>query len=342
MTPPFTVTPEILSTVVRVTQKTTTLTGEKERNLHLRKQGRLKAVQSSLAIERNSLTLEQVTAVVDGQRILGSPREIHEVQRAFQAYEQAFDKNPFSISDFLEMHGLMMAGLVEPAGAFRAGDVGIYNETGQLMHVGARPQFVPALVKELFDWARETDYPTLIVSAVVQFELEVIHPFSDGNGRMGRLWQNVILAKWEPIFEWLPIETIIHARQAEYYEVLGQCDAANDSTAFITFMLTSIEQALDEFEETATETCAVQKLPLQVVRQLTDREQVFVNAIADAWDSEQGGIGLGMAVSMSGLPAGTARRYLLKLVDLGVLGTTGGNRNRRYYLLDKKETKPDR
>ncbi len=240
MKPPFSITNKMLNQIVEISQIVGRLEVEYERQLHLRKDNRIRSIQSSLAIENNSLSVQQVTDIVNGKRVLGKPKEIQEVKNAYDAYEQILQFDPYSLDDFLTAHGLMTRGLVDNAGDWRIGDIGIYDSQGNLIHMGARPQFVPKLMADLFQWAKLDDTPSLIKGAVMHYEIEVIHPFSDGNGRMGRLWQTVLLSSQNPVFAWLPVETIVYEKQAEYYATLGKADQANDSTVFIEFMLDSI------------------------------------------------------------------------------------------------------
>ena len=191
----FQITEKMLGLVHNIAGLLTKYSIEK-RPLLLRKENRIRSIQSSLAIENNSLTLEQVTDIIEGRRVLGPPKDIHEVQNAYEAYERVFSMDPYSVEDFLEAHHLLTHGLVKHPGQFRLSDVGIYDASGRVVHVGARPQFVPSLVEELFSWAKNSDLLALVKSCLVHFELEIIHPFEDGNGRMGRLWQSLILSRW--------------------------------------------------------------------------------------------------------------------------------------------------
>lgn len=245
--PPFQITNTILNLTVQISHLLGTLQVEFERNLHLRKENRIRSIQSSLAIENNSLSIEQVTEIIAGKRVLGHPKEIQEVKNAYDAYDEIMTYNPYSITDFLKAHQLMTQNVVYESGCFRSKDVGIYTAQGELVHMGARPQFVEKLITDLLNWAKQDDTPALIKSAVVHYEIEMIHPFADGNGRMGRLWQNVILSHWNPIFAWIPIETIIYKYQSEYYRVLAEADSDNDSTVFIEFMLKIILETLNDY-----------------------------------------------------------------------------------------------
>ena len=194
MEPNFQITEKILRLVHNIAELLTKYSIER-RSLLLRKENRIRSIQSSLAIENNSLTLEQVTDIIEGRRVLGPPKDIHEVQNAYEAYERVFSMDPYRVEDFLEGHRLLTQDLVKYPGQFRLRDVGVYDASGRVVHIGARPQFVPSLVEELFSWAKNSDLLDLVKSCLVHFELEMIHPFEDGNGRMGRLWQSLILSR---------------------------------------------------------------------------------------------------------------------------------------------------
>lgn len=328
----FYVTNKMLNLIVEITQAATRLEIEQERSLYIRKENRIRSIHSSLAIEKNSLSFEQVTDIINGKRVLGAPKEIREVQNAFEAYELVFKMDPYSIDDFLRAHELMTRGLIQESGQFRSGDVGVYDSMGNVIHIGARPQFVYTLIQELFDWANTEDVPDLIKSCVVHFEIEMIHPFPDGNGRMGRLWQNLILSKWQKVFEWIPVETIVYENQQRYYEMLEMGDKANDSTPFIEFMLEVILETISEFGRGKVVDKVADILGEKMMDKLNDKEIEFFNSIYPYLEENQG-IANSKAAALSGRSTGTTRRYLLKLVDLGVLRTTGENKNRKYHLL---------
>ena len=236
MQPNFQITEKMLVLVHNIAELLTKYSIEK-RPLLPCKENRIRSIQSSLAIENNSLTLEQVTDIIEGRRVLGPPKDIHEVQNAYEAYERVFSMNPYSVENFLEAHRLLTNDLIKHPGQFRLSDVGVYDASGRVVHVGARPPFVPGLVEELFAWAKNSDLLDLVKSCLVHFELEIIHPFEDGNGRMGRLWQSLILSRWNPLFEWLPIESVIHAHQQGYYDALAISNKENDASVFVEFML---------------------------------------------------------------------------------------------------------
>ena len=211
----------------------------------LRRGHRLRTLHASLAIEQNTLTLEQVTAVLDGRIVLGTPREIQEVRNANAAYNAMEQWHPHRRDDLLAAHGLMMQALVDDAGRLRSGGVGIYRAEA-LVHMAPPPSRVPALVQDLLHWLERTEAHPLVASAAFHYEFEFIHPFSDGNGRMGRLWQTLILSRWQPMLAWLPVETVIKRRQDDYYAQLAESDQHGDCSGFIEFMLSAIADSLRE------------------------------------------------------------------------------------------------
>lgn len=325
MQPHYTITDRMLNLVQEISALTMELS-IKKRELHLRKENRVRSIHSSLAIENNSLTLEQVTDIIEGKRVLGPPKDIHEVQNAYEAYERVFTLNPYSVDDFLLAHGLLTQELVKHPGQFRLGDVGIYDSQGQVVHVGARPQFVPTLVADLFDWAKDSQVSAVLKSCIVHFELEIIHPFEDGNGRMGRLWQSLILSLWNPIFEWLPIESVIYEHQQGYYDALTISNTADDSTVFIEFMLEAILETLMSYKEQGDVGHGVSPSISLTVKEkaVFDQLVTYVQKNSVITNAEM--------QKLTGLSQASARRYLANFVKKGLLRTTGTTRNRQYYL----------
>lgn len=245
--PPYTITPAILSRVAETAGEVGRLgaLGGLPNVPKLRRDNRIRSIQASLAIENNTLTLDQVTAVLAGRRVLGPAREIQEVKNAFAAYEAMAGWNPASAKDLLAAHRLMLQGLGDDAGKFRTRAVGI-AQGKQLIHLAPPAGRVPGLMKDLLGWLKRTDAHPLIAGCVFHYELEFIHPFADGNGRLGRLWQTLILSRWNPLCAFLPVESVIRDQQANYYKVLGACDKAGNSTAFIEFLLAALLTALRE------------------------------------------------------------------------------------------------
>ena len=215
-------------------------------NPTLRRSNRIRTIHGSLAIEQNTLSLEQVTAVLNGKRVLAPPKDIAEVKNAYEIYERLDELDPYSVDDLLIAHGIMTRGLVEESGMFRTRPVGVVDSEGHVLHFGTLPQYVPDLVMELLEWAKTSEVHMLIRSCVFHYELELIHPFADGNGRVGRLWHTLLLSKWNPVFAWLPVESIIHDRQQEYYDAINASNDAGESTPFIGFMLSAIKASLIE------------------------------------------------------------------------------------------------
>lgn len=211
----------------------------------LRKQNRIRTIHSSLRIEGNTLTEEQVTALLDNKRVLGPKKDIQEVLNAIKVYDQLSIFDPYSRESFLSAHELLMGGLIEQPGRFRNQSVGIVHGK-EIAHVAPPAVNVPFLMKDLFGYLKDDEDLILIKSCVFHYEMEFIHPFLDGNGRMGRLWQTVILSKANLVFEYLPLETLIIQTQAEYYKALAISDKAGESTAFIEYMLKLIEDSLIE------------------------------------------------------------------------------------------------
>lgn len=249
--PPYTITNKIVDLIAGISELIghITVTSGLNNNPKLRRANRIKTIQASLAIENNTLTVEQITALLNGKRILGTPAEIKEVKNAYEVYEQLLTFNPYSVSDLLKAHGILMADLVKNAGHFRTGGVGVFKGR-QVVHMAPPAEFVPEHIGNLINWYQKSTAHPLIKSAVFHYEFEFIHPFADGNGRMGRLWHTLLLAEWKEILAWIPVETLVKERQEEYYDALGKADKEADSTVFVEFMLTALKDALKEIPPT--------------------------------------------------------------------------------------------
>lgn len=245
--PPFHLTDVMTSLVAEISEQLGRIAvlQEGKMNPHLRRENRIRTIHSSLAIEHNSLSLEQVTAILDGKRILGNPNEIKEVQNAYEAYELILELDPLSVEDLLKAHRLMMKGLVAENGQFRSGGVGVFD--GELLiHMAPPARFVPQHIENLIAWYQESALHPLIKSAIFHYEFEFIHPFADGNGRMGRMWHSLLLGQWKKLFFWLPIEELIRTRQKEYYEMLAKADQKADSACFVEWMLEIVKDSINE------------------------------------------------------------------------------------------------
>lgn len=247
MKPPYQITTLILSRIASISEKI----GEVKTAYllqvptELRKRNRIKTIQSSLEIEGNTLTIEQITAILDDKRVLAPEKDILEVKNAIEAYQQLELYKPYSLSSLCKAHKLLMSNLVSNAGKLRTTGVGIIKGS-EIAHVAPPAHLIKSQLQELLDYIKNNNDLLLIKSCVFHYEFEFIHPFTDGNGRMGRLWQTVILRQQYPVFEYLPIETLIKNQQADYYNILAKCDKQGESTLFIEFMLTIIDQALEE------------------------------------------------------------------------------------------------
>lgn len=251
MNPPFTITTTILNAVTDISL----FLGKYEGlqfpvpTVLLRRENKIRTIYSSLVIEGNALSKEQVTALLDGKPVVGRQKDIQEVQNAIKAYDMFSKYKPHSLTSFLAAHKIMLDNLVEDAGKLRTANVRIFNEN-HVAHVAPKYTLVPSLMDNLFLFLKKNaELNPLILSSIFHYEIEFIHPFRDGNGRMGRLWQSVMLAHWNPLFEFLPIEALIRQNQETYYKVLGSCDKSGESTLFIEFMLDIIRQTLSEFME---------------------------------------------------------------------------------------------
>lgn len=248
--PPFERTREIDDLAMEIAELVGMLhhTSELGTNPTLHRELRIRTIRSSLMIEGNTLTEDAVTAIMGGKRVLGPAKDILEVENAQRAYSLIGDLNPLSLNDLLRAHRVMMDGLVDHAGCFRTGDVGVFSGD-ELVHAGTPARYVPHVMSDLFAWLARTDLHPLISSCVFHYEFEFIHPFSDGNGRTGRLWHTLLLARWRPALAWLPVESVIRERQQEYYATLAESNAAGSSECFVTFMLQVIRDALLPFAQ---------------------------------------------------------------------------------------------
>lgn len=278
--PPFHMTDKMISLIAEISEQVGRITVLQEGTIspHLRRENRIRTIHSSLAIEHNSLSLEQVTAILDGKRILGKPNEIKEVQNAYEAYELMLRLDPASVDDLLKAHKLMMNGLVLENGKFRSGGVGVFD--GEvLIHMAPPAEFVPEHIHNLFAWYQQSELHPLIKSAVFHYEFEFIHPFADGNGRMGRMWHSLLLGKWKELFFWLPIEELIQSRQKEYYDALGVADKQADSAGFVELMLEIIRDSL-------TEVTVVGRNTDQDINQVTDQDKTPTERLLSALGNE--------------------------------------------------------
>jgi Fic family protein len=247
MKPPYKITGKILNLVASISEKIGEVNSAhlNKPPTELRKKNRIKTIHSTLEIEGNTLTIEQITAIIENKRVIGPKNDILEVKNAIAIYDYLDNLNPYKFESFCVAHGILMNGLIESAGKLRSKSVGIVKGS-ELAHIAPPSEMLKPLINDLFDYIKNDEDIVLIKSCVFHYEMEFIHPFIDGNGRMGRLWQTLILRDAYPVFEFLPIETLIKERQEQYYESLGKSDNSGESTVFIEFMLEIILQSLED------------------------------------------------------------------------------------------------
>jgi len=315
MKPPYEITNRILELIASISE----LLGEiKAARLNkppteLRKRNRIKTIQSSLEIEGNTLSIEQVTDLINNRRVLAPKKDILEVKNAIQVYSKLDSFNAYELNSLLRAHKLLMNGLIEFPGQFRKTAVGIVKGK-DLTHIAPKDEMIYSLIKDLFDYLQnDTDLP-LIKSCVFHYEFEFIHPFLDGNGRLGRLWQTLILKDYSKVFEFLPIEILVKERQNDYYYVLGKADSQGSSTSFIEFMLEIINTSLDDLLNVQNFTVTD-----------SDRISLFKDFIDDKEFSRQEYLRFNKDIS----PA-TASRDLKNAVDRGILTKSGDKRLTKY------------
>ena len=245
--PPYKITSKILNLVAKISEAVGSSYANESLRLH--RVNRIKTIQGSLAIEGNTLRSDQITAILDGKPIIAPINEVQEVRNAIKAYEMIDALDPYCVSDLLKTHQAMECGLIDDAGSFRKGGVGIASGD-KIIHYAPGADRVPFLIKDLFEWLSTTKEHPLISSCVFHYEFEFIHPFSDGNGRTGRLWQTLILNKWRPLFKNLPIENIVYKYQKEYYSAIAQSGGKDGCTPFVEFILMVISETLTTQETT--------------------------------------------------------------------------------------------
>ena len=323
--PPFQMTEEITNLIVEIGEYVGSITTYESmrQNPVLRRESRIRSIYSSLAIEQNTLSLDQVTDVIEGKRVLGPPQDIREVKNAYEAYEQVSSLDPYDVKNLLLAHKLLMDGLVKEAGSFRSGNVGVYAGD-QLIHAGTPAKYVLDLMTQLMAWLKASKLHPLVKSCIFHYEFEFIHPFADGNGRTGRLWQSLILQNWKDIFAWLPVETLVHEHQEEYYDVLGCADKAGDSTEFVEFMLWMIRDALKEVSENQNRDVVV-NVAINVV---TNEDKVI------ALLRQDGKLTAKVLASSLGLTQRQIQRILANLKEANKIIRHGASKNGYWEVTD--------
>ena len=253
--PPFSITNQMLTLAAQIAEKAGKISSFRsfDTKPHLRRNNRIRSIHSSLAIEANSLSLDEVKSVINGKTVIGPQKEIQEVKNACRAYDLLGKFDPYSLDDLKRLHGVMTCLTVQESGVFRSHNEGVFNGD-RCVFMAPPPQLVPEQMRSLFDWMKRSgdDVHPLILSSVFHYEFVFIHPFSDGNGRMARLWQTALLSEWNPIFQYLPLESCIHEFRDGYYDAIAACHSAGNSNAFIVFMLDKIDLTLDRALEQVT------------------------------------------------------------------------------------------
>ena len=326
--PPFEITQSMLTNAAEISETVGRLSaGKLLPGPVLRRTNRIRTIQGTLAMEQNTLSIEQVTAVLNGRHVIAPPRDIAEVRNAYTVYEALDELEPYSVDSLLAAHGTMMHGLINEAGVFRSGSVGVADQKGNILHVGTLPRYVPESVARLLEWVKESDLPMVIKSCVFHYEFELIHPFADGNGRMGRLWHTLLLTRWNPLFAWLPVESIIHQRQQEYYDAINVSNNAGESTVFIEFMLSAIKAAL-------WEASGVNEKPLgKNAQNAILRRQFILDYLAEHEYITNGDVCEGLGVASA-----TANRILAGLWHDGTLNRIRQGRYWVYRIAEARKT----
>lgn len=330
--PPFTISAKAINLIADISAKIEryAIRLEQSDGLRLRKANRIKTIHSSLAIEGNTLTEGEVSDIVNGKTVVAPLRQIQEVKNAIKTYELYESLNPYSVEDLLKAHGAMMMALTDDAGRFRRGGVGVYAGK-QLIHMAPPADRVPYLIQDLFEWLKSSQDHLLIKSCVFHYEFEFIHPFCDGNGRMGRLWQSLILGQLHPLFEHLPIENMVFANQEAYYEAIQRSNDAAQSGPFIEFMLQEILNTL-----TAHQGEPIEDLPNKFPNKLPNKfPNKFPNKLQEVLDMirMEPKVSATTVATQLGISDRTVRSYLAKLKAEGYIERIGSNKSGYWKVL---------
>ena len=326
--PPFEINDNILNLVAMITERLMRLelSFDRKTDLYLRKISKVKSVNSSCAIEANSLSEAEVFDLVDGKIIMASQKEIDEVMNAYNVYENIDKFDPYNVDSFLMAHKVLTTGLIPDSGKFRLGDIGVF-EGKKAVHLGARPDFVPDLIKNLFDWGKTSDVHPLIKACVIHYEIEAVHPFTDGNGRIGRLWQSLILQKYNKLFEFVPTETLVYENQQKYYNTLRQSDSLGSSTVFVEFMLEIILQTIKEFDATN----ALDGVKDIYLNQLSKTEMEILNQLVLYFGKNEL-LDIKTASNILNKTPANIRKYFRNFIKHNILISIGENKGRKYQL----------
>jgi Fic family protein len=320
MKPPYQITNKIVELIASISEKIGEVNSAHlyRPPTELRKKNRIKTIQSSLEIEGNTLSIEQITAILENKKVVAPKKDILEVKNAIIVYDRLADYKPYNLTSFCKAHEILMKGLIDNPGSIRSKTVGIIKGS-VITHVAPPGNIVRSLLKDLFDYLKKDKDLLLIKSCVFHYEVEFIHPFMDGNGRMGRLWQTVLLRQYSPIFEFLPIESLIKARQLDYYKILGESDNQGDSTGFIEFMLQIINDSLEDL-----------LINQNVNLTSEDRINIFKEKTGSDSFTRQDYLR-----QFKDISSATASRDLKEAVDKGALEKTGDKRTSQYKFKKK-------
>ena len=316
--PRFTVTPKIIDDLMRISDSLAKINIGKGVLVtpRLRRVNRLRSLHSSLAIEGNSLSLDEVISIIDGKPVRGPMNEIAEVRNANSAYGMMASLDPFSADDLLKAHGVMMRDLQPNAGSFRKGDEGVFDGEGNLVYMSPHPTDVPRMINDLLRWTKESDYPMIVKSCVFHYRFEYIHPFEDGNGRMGRMWQTLLLSEYNSAFRWIPVESMIRTYQKGYYDSIAQSNSSGDCTVFLEYMTDVILKALDEYINSSV------RKESEDMSALTSNESAVYVMIRDGYfrNAEQ-------AAETIGVSKPTLNRCLKSLREKGLIRREGNKKS---------------
>lgn len=307
--PPYKITPKIIDLVSKISEAVGSFYAQEELRLH--RINRIKTIQGSLAIEGNTLTLDQITAILDGKPVIAPINEVQEIRNAIKAYELLDKLNPNSMVDMLKAHLTMETGLIDDAGHFRSKGVGVASGE-EIIHYAPPAERVPQLMRELFEWLNETEEHPLIKSCIFHYEFEFIHPFSDGNGRTGRLWQTLILANWRPVFKNLPIENIVYKYRKEYYKAIAISGGEDGCTPFIEFILGVIDETL------ALESSAPRSTRDKIIEQIHNNPKITRKELA----------------SILGITSDGVKYHLQKMTAEGVIVRHGSSRGGYWEVME--------
>ena len=322
--PRFRITSEIAKNIVEITEIITKkdLGNFGNDSPQLRRINRLRSLHSSLAIEGNRLSIEEITSIIDGKMVVGPEREILEVKNANEAYNEIDSVDPFSIGDLLKIHGIMMKGLVDNAGSFRTEGEMVIDGEGRIVYHAPPPELVVPLITDLLQWVKDSDYPMIIKSCVFHYQFEYIHPFEDGNGRMGRIWQTILLSRYNESFRWIPVESIIRMYQSDYYDAIEYSNSESECTVFLGFMTDAILKALKEsVESQLRESTAIDE-------DMTFNELTLYSIIRDGHFKN-----IDQAAKLMGVSVPTVNRCLKSLKDHGTIKKIGNKKTGKWIIV---------